>query len=110
MNESKVKKPLKRVKKTALLLSILGIALITTGAVLNALFPLPLPNATQDFARIVTDKNGEPLRVFADSQGVWRYPVTLEEVSPRYIEALLNYEDQYFYGINFDFLISILAI
>ena len=103
MNESKVKKPLKRVKKTALLLSILGIALITTGAVLNALFPLPLPNATQDFARIVTDKNGEPLRVFADSQGVWRYPVTLEEVSPRYIEALLNYEDQYFYehlGIN----------
>lgn len=46
---------------------------------------------------------GRPLRAFADTSGVWRYPVTLEQVSPRYIEALLGYEDRYFWrhpGVN----------
>ncbi|MEG3387505.1 transglycosylase domain-containing protein, partial [Salmonella enterica] len=32
-----------------------------------------------------------------------RYPVTIEEVSPRYLEALINYEDRWFWrhpGVN----------
>ncbi|EAR60442.1 penicillin-binding protein [Oceanospirillum sp. MED92] len=44
-----------------------------------------------------------PLRAFADEKGIWRYQVRLEQVSPLYIEALLNYEDRYFYqhpGVN----------
>lgn len=35
--------------------------------------------------------------------GIWRYPVTIEEVSPRYLEALINYEDRWFWrhpGVN----------
>ncbi len=71
---------------------------------LDAWFPLPIEDFEQrHFAQVVVDKNGQPLRAFADEQGVWRYPVTLAEVSPLYIEALLNYEDRYFYqhfGVN----------
>src|SRR6202007_3077944 len=43
------------------------------------------------------------LRAFADDSGIWRYPVTPEQVSPLYLEALLNYEDRWFYrhpGVN----------
>ncbi len=52
---------------------------------------------------MVVAEDGTPLWRFADRQGVWRYPVTLEEVSPAYIEALLTYEDRWFWhhpGIN----------
>lgn len=54
-------------------------------------------------SRLVLAKNGQPLRAFADEEGVWRYPVTLDEVSPNYLEALIGYEDRYFYqhpGVN----------
>lgn len=70
---------------------------------LDRIFPPLLPDSDRDFARVVTDKDGQPLRVFADSNGVWRYKVALENVSPLYIEALLNYEDRWFYchyGVN----------
>jgi penicillin-binding protein 1C len=52
---------------------------------------------------VVVAEDGTPLWRFADKQGVWRYPVTLEEVSPDYIQALLTYEDRWFWhhpGIN----------
>lgn len=72
--------------------------------VLDKLFPLPVEDFEQrSFAQLVVDSEGKPLRAFPDSQGVWRYPVTLEEVSPLYLEALINYEDRYFYqhpGVN----------
>jgi membrane carboxypeptidase/penicillin-binding protein PbpC len=44
-----------------------------------------------------------PLWRFADAQGVWRYPVTLADVSPRYLQALIQYEDRWFWrhpGVN----------
>jgi len=70
----------------------------------DQLAPLPMPMESQDkFARLIVAQDGTPLRAFADKQGVWRYPVTLEEVSPRYIETLLAYEDRWFWyhpGIN----------
>ncbi|MDN5938391.1 MAG: penicillin-binding protein 1C, partial [Salinisphaera sp.] len=40
---------------------------------------------------------------FPDARGEWRYPVTPDQVSPRYLQALLGYEDQWFYwhpGVN----------
>ncbi|MGL6159731.1 penicillin-binding protein 1C [Microbulbifer sp.] len=77
---------------------------VLSGALLllDFIFPPPLPG-DQGFARVVADRHGKPLRFFADSRGVWRYPVTREEVSPWFIEALLTYEDRYFYrhpGVN----------
>lgn len=68
----------------------------------NLLFPPNIPDNSY-YARLVTDKDGEPLRAFAGKDGVWRFPVKPTEVSPRYIEALINYEDRWFYhhpGIN----------
>ncbi len=67
----------------------------------DRLFPLPLPG--DDLARVVLAEDGTPLWRFADADGVWRYPVRLDEVSPYYLDALLTYEDRWFYrhpGIN----------
>ena len=46
----------------------------------------------------MTDSSGRPLRVFPDHKGVWRYAIKLDEVSPLYVEALLNYEDRAFWS------------
>ncbi|MDR1554761.1 MAG: penicillin-binding protein 1C [Campylobacteraceae bacterium] len=54
-------------------------------------------------SKIVVSSDNTPLWRFADEDGVWRYPVEIKDVSPLYIEALLTYEDRWFYqhfGIN----------
>ncbi|EGL71312.1 penicillin-binding protein 1C, partial [Cronobacter sakazakii E899] len=63
----------------------------------------PLPLYEVQPARVVVAQDGTPLWRFADKNGIWRYPVTINDVSPRYLEALLNYEDRWFWrhpGIN----------
>ena len=78
--------------------------LLLVGAVLwlaDRVWPLPLPR--DDLARVVLAEDGTPLWRFADANGVWRYPVRTDEVSPLYLDALLTYEDRWFYqhpGIN----------
>ncbi|AZE52801.1 Penicillin-insensitive transglycosylase & transpeptidase PBP-1C [Pseudomonas synxantha] len=67
----------------------------------DRLWPLPLPQ--DDLARVVLAEDGTPLWRFADANGVWRYPVHTSEVSPYYLDALLTYEDRWFYqhpGVN----------
>lgn len=67
----------------------------------DQIWPLPLPE--DDLARVVLAEDGTPLWRFADANGVWRYPVTSAEVSPLYLDALLTYEDRWFYqhpGVN----------
>jgi hypothetical protein len=67
----------------------------------DRIWPLPLPK--DDLARVVLAEDGTPLWRFADANGVWRYPVTVDQVSPYYLEALLTYEDRWFYqhpGVN----------
>lgn len=81
-----------------LLVSVLLFAMFI---IIDALYPVNLNPKTQ--TRVVLAEDGTPLRSFADKNGVWRYPVTVDEVSPYYIEALLGYEDRWFYyhpGIN----------
>lgn len=63
---------------------------------------MPSP-ANRPFARVVVAEDGTPLTAFADRQGIWRYPITLNEVSPAYLQALLTYEDRWFWyhpGVN----------
>jgi len=79
------------------LLCLLALALL-----LDRLFPLPLPDPSSG-STIVLARDGRPLRAFPDSDGVWRYPVRVEDVSPLYVEALLTYEDRWFHrhpGVN----------
>ncbi len=67
------------------------------------LWPPPLPDARQGTAQVVLARDGTPLRAFPDTEHLWRQPVALEEVSPRYLQALLAYEDRWFYwhpGVN----------
>ncbi|MDI3323938.1 penicillin-binding protein 1C [Pontibacterium granulatum] len=52
---------------------------------------------------VVLAEDGTPLRAFPGENHQWRYPVTLQQVSPAYLELLLAYEDRWFYqhpGIN----------
>ncbi|WRT62923.1 peptidoglycan glycosyltransferase PbpC [Pseudomonas fragi] len=67
----------------------------------DRIWPLPLPR--DDQARVVLAEDGTPLWRFADANGVWRYPVQVSEVSPLYLDALLTYEDRWFFqhpGVN----------
>jgi len=76
-------------------------ALLFLILILDISFPITLNK--QQFAKVITAEDGTPLRSFADEQGIWRYPIKLSEVSPLYIEALIQYEDRWFWshpGIN----------
>lgn len=73
------------------------VAMFVVMTVLDLCFPLHLPDQRDLYARVVLDRSGRPLRAFPDSNGVWRYATTLDEVSPYYLEALLTYEDQRFW-------------
>ena len=70
--------------------------------ILDLAFPPPLPK-TRDTSTLVVARDGTPLRAFADAEGIWRYPTSPERISPLYLQALLNYEDRWFWhhpGIN----------
>ncbi|UVL62245.1 peptidoglycan glycosyltransferase PbpC [Pseudomonas sp. B21-032] len=87
-------------KPLGLLLAI-PLLLIALLWLADRIWPLPMP--ADDLARVVLAEDGTPLWRFADADGVWRYPITAEQVSPYYLEALLTYEDRWFYhhpGVN----------
>jgi penicillin-binding protein 1C len=67
----------------------------------DQLFPPPIPRDSPGL--LVVARDGSPLRAWPDADGVWRFPTTTEQVSPRYLDALLTYEDRWFYwhpGVN----------
>jgi penicillin-binding protein 1C len=71
--------------------------------VADRLYPLPTPGRAAPFALVVTARDGTPLRAFPDKRYIWRTPITLAEVSPRYVQALIGYEDRAFWwhpGVN----------
>ncbi|HEK1770490.1 TPA: peptidoglycan glycosyltransferase PbpC [Pseudomonas putida] len=90
--------------RSARILRGIGVTVLSSVVLLwlaDRLWPLPMPG--DDLARVVLAEDGTPLWRFADADGVWRYPVSPEEVSPLYLEALLTYEDRWFYdhpGVN----------
>lgn len=64
-------------------------------AALDQALPPPMPGT--DGGAVVLAADGRPLRAFAGRDGVWRRPVDAAAVSPRYLEALLAYEDRRFH-------------
>jgi penicillin-binding protein 1C len=46
---------------------------------------------------VVVDRDGQVLRPYATSDGRWRLPATVESVDPRYVAALIAYEDKRFF-------------
>jgi len=80
----------------------LALTIAIFAMLLDLAFPLPLPRAT-DAGAVVLSREARPLRAFADRGGIWRSPVTADQVSPLYLEALLTYEDRWFWrhrGVN----------
>jgi penicillin-binding protein 1C len=94
---------LRKAMRIAARIVIAGCALLlVVGFILDRLFPLPLPNPDGG-STVVLARDGTPLRAFADRDGVWRYPVKVKQVSPLYLQALLTYEDRWFWkhpGVN----------
>lgn len=93
--------PRGRKARLASLVLLSGLGLVAVLWLADRLWPLPLPE--DDLARVVLAEDGTPLWRFADAEGVWRYPVGVDEVSPLYLQALLTYEDRWFYrhpGVN----------
>ena len=79
-----------------------ALSLLIAAMLLDLAFPLPLPD-TRGAGGVVVARDGTPLRAFADRGGVWRHPTTPEQVSPLYLQALIGYEDRWFWshpGIN----------
>ncbi|MDY7579021.1 penicillin-binding protein 1C [Herbaspirillum sp. RTI4] len=71
--------------------------------VLDRIFPLPIPGRGAPFSTLVVARDGTPLRAFPDQEHVWRYPVTLQDLAPQYIDTLVYFEDRAFFyhpGIN----------
>ncbi|MFI4968982.1 MAG: penicillin-binding protein 1C, partial [Lysobacterales bacterium] len=89
-------------RHTAKCSAVFVLFLLALAFALDRLFPLPLPDASSG-STVVLARDGTPLRAFPDRDGVWRYPVKPEDVSPLYLQALLTYEDRWFYrhpGVN----------
>lgn len=84
-----------------LLFSCIGCA-----GLLLCLFFWPRPPLLEDlaFGKVALDRQGNVLKAGLSSDDKYRYKINLDEIPSPVIEALLRYEDQYFYyhpGVNF---------
>ena len=89
---------LRLLKPRLALAAILALALLA-----DQIWPPPLPGRSAPLAQVVLASDGTPLRAFPDRTHVWRHPLPLEDVSPRYVDALIEYEDRLYWwhpGVN----------
>ncbi|MFG6449365.1 penicillin-binding protein 1C [Roseateles sp. BYS180W] len=95
-------------RRTRVLLALLGLAAALL-LLLDQLFPLPAAAWPESPARrplqamVVLAEDGTPLRHWPGADGAMRHRVRLEQVSPLYLQALLQYEDRAFWwhpGVN----------
>jgi penicillin-binding protein 1C len=73
-----------------------AVILLVSLETLDRCFPLPAPGRNSPYAVAVVARDGTPLRAFAGDDHIWRYTVSLSQVSPLYLEALVAYEDRMF--------------
>jgi penicillin-binding protein 1C len=81
--------------------ALAGVSLVSLIAVATvwivSLGPAPRGEGLE-YSTVVVDRNGQVLRPYATSEGRWRLPATVESVDPRYLEALIAYEDKRFFA------------
>ena len=89
-----------RLRRVALAAAVgaLWLAAAASGAVSGLLAAYGAPPLGRDLevSRAVLDRNGALLRAYLTSEGSWRLAATRNDVDPRYLEALLAYEDKRF--------------
>lgn len=91
------------IKTKKLVIKIVSVFVVLFISFITADYISPLPNPQHKFSTVVLAEDKTPLRAFPDKNGVWRYPVKAADVSPKYIQALMGYEDRWFYyhpGVN----------
>ncbi|MBQ7248730.1 MAG: penicillin-binding protein 1C [Deltaproteobacteria bacterium] len=76
---------------------IAGAVLALGALLLDAVFPFPVERLQLAPSLRILDRRGEPLRFFLAPDGCWRFPVTLEEVTPELLTAIVQLEDRRFY-------------
>lgn len=64
--------------------------------VLDAVFPFPWHLLDRPVALEVTDRHGAPLRLFLAADERWRLPVSLDELPPELVAAVIASEDRRF--------------
>lgn len=84
-----------RLKKGLFTLVAIPFVLFISFVIADHYFPIPIVETKP--TQTVLAQNGVPLWRFADRQGIWRYPVSLDDVPNYYLQALLTYEDRHFY-------------
>jgi len=92
-------------KRRKLLISICAapISLFALFLILNLLFPLPTFNFDKYPSVSIHSQEGKLMRVFISLDGRYRARAKLDEVNPFLIQAIISYEDKYFYyhpGVN----------
>jgi penicillin-binding protein 1C len=70
---------------------------VALGAILALVFALPLPARAAAWSVAVEYRDGRPAHVFLSRDDKWRLPVTLADVDPSFIAALVALEDQRFW-------------
>jgi penicillin-binding protein 1C len=89
-----------RLRRVALAAAVgaLWLAAAASGAVSGLLAAYGASPLGRDLevSRAVLDRNGALLRAYLTSEGRWRLAATRNDVDPRYLEALLAYEDKRF--------------
>lgn len=91
--------PHRNTRRAALAAAALLLAILAA----DRLLPPPIPDPAAGGAAVVLAADGRPLRAFAAADGVWRYRIAPENVAPEYLDALIGYEDRWFYrhhGVN----------
>ncbi|HKB00402.1 MAG TPA: penicillin-binding protein 1C [Methyloceanibacter sp.] len=91
-----------RLRRVALAAAVGALWLAAAGsgavsALLAAYGPAPLGHDLQ-VSRVVLDRNASLLRAYLTKEGRWRLAATRNDVDPRYLEALLAYEDKRFFS------------
>src|SRR5262245_21698201 len=72
-----------------------ALALLVTALALDRLFPPDLSRLA-DRSTLVVDSDGRLLTPFTARDGIWRLPVAVDQVDPRYVRMLIAYEDKRF--------------
>ncbi len=81
----------------AFVVAVAGLNLARSGLAQIADGLPPTPDATtMPESLAVVDREGVLLRPFTTADGIWRLPVTIEQVDRHFIEMLIAYEDQHF--------------
>ncbi len=89
-----------KLKKSIKIISIIFLVFI----LLYIIVPLPDPPFENNYSTVVTDENGEILRAFLNNDQQWHFPPQKDLPVPGKLkQAVLQYEDRYFYqhpGVN----------